>query len=59
MLAAQLESPVTEAIGSLEVRWIVSGTLNPAVAEWFARFPAHVKSYEDDICSTRSCQGYQ
>jgi hypothetical protein len=37
----------TEAVRSLEVRWILPGLLDPSVAGWFARFPAQEKSYED------------
>jgi hypothetical protein len=32
---------------SLEVRWILPGRLETAVAGWFARFPAGVESRED------------
>jgi hypothetical protein len=38
MTAAQPDSPVTEGIRSLEVRWIFPGQLETAVAGWFARF---------------------
>ena len=41
------ESPVTEAVRSLEVRWIFPGQLQDAVAEWFRRFPAGTESRED------------
>ena len=34
------ESPVTEGLRSLEVRWIFPGQLEAAVAGWFGRFPA-------------------
>ena len=40
-------SPVTEAVRSLEVRWIFPGQLETAVAGWFGRFPAAVESRED------------
>jgi hypothetical protein len=40
-------SPVTEAVRSLEVRWIFPGQLETAVARWFARFPATTESRED------------
>lgn len=46
-MAVQHGSQVTEAVRSLEVRWILPGPLDPAVAGWFARFPAQVKSYQD------------
>jgi hypothetical protein len=41
------ESPVTEAVRSLEVRWIFPGQLEDAVAGWFGRFPARMESRED------------
>jgi len=46
-MAVQHDSPVTGAVRSLEVRWILPGPLDPRVARWFARFPAQLKSYED------------
>ena len=48
MMTAELpESPVTEAVRSLEVRWIFPGQLEAAVAGWFGRFPAGTESRED------------
>ncbi len=47
MTAKPPESPVTEAVRSLEVRWIFPGQLATAVAGWFGRFPARVESRED------------
>jgi hypothetical protein len=47
MTAEPPESPVTEAVRSLEVRWIFPGQLETAVAGWFGRFPARVESRED------------
>ena len=47
MTAEPPESPVTEAVRSLEVRWIFPGQLEATVARWFARFPAAVESRED------------
>jgi hypothetical protein len=47
MIAAQPEIPVSERRRSLEVRWILPGPLETAVAGWFARFPAEVESRED------------
>jgi hypothetical protein len=47
MTAAQPASPVTEAVRSLEVRWIFPGELGSPVAGWFGRFPAGVGSRED------------
>jgi hypothetical protein len=47
MTAEPPDSPVTEGVRSLEVRWIFPGQLETAVAGWFARFPATVESRED------------
>jgi hypothetical protein len=47
MTAQPPQSLVTEAVRSLEVRWIFPGQLEAAVAGWFARFPAGVESRED------------
>ena len=47
MTAEPTESPVIEAIRSLEVRWIFPGQLESAVAGWFGRFPARTESRED------------
>ena len=47
MTAEPPQSPVTEAVHSLEVRWIFPGQLETAVARWFGRFPARVESRED------------
>jgi hypothetical protein len=47
MTAKPPGSPVTEAVGSLEVRWIFPGQLDSAVAGWFGRFPARTESRED------------
>ena len=47
MTAEPPESPVTEAVRSLEVRWIFPGQLEAAVAGWFGRFPAETESRED------------
>jgi hypothetical protein len=47
MAAEPPDSPVTEAVGSLEVRWIFPGQLEAAVARWFGRFPAGMESRED------------
>ena len=47
MTAEPRESPVTEAVRSLEVRWIFPGQLEAAVARWFERFPARMESRED------------
>jgi hypothetical protein len=47
MTAGPSQSPVSEAVHSLEVRWIFPGQLEAAVAGWFARFPARTESRED------------
>ena len=47
MTAEQPQSPVTEGIHSLEVRWIFPGQLESAVARWFGRFPAGTEARED------------
>jgi hypothetical protein len=47
MAAEPPQSPVTEAVRSLEVRWIFPGQLEAQVARWFARFPARMESRED------------
>ena len=47
MTAAPPQSPATEAVRSLEVRWIFPGQLEAAVAGWFGRFPAGTESRED------------
>jgi len=47
MAAAQPESLVTEGARSLEVRWILPGQLEAAVAGWFGRFQAGTESRED------------
>ena len=47
MTAAPRESAVTEALRSLEVRWIFPGPLEAAAARWFGRYPARTESRED------------
>jgi hypothetical protein len=47
MTAEPPESPVTEGVCSLEVRWVFPGRLEAAVAGWFGRFPAETESRED------------
>ncbi len=47
MTAEPPQSPVTEAVRSLEVRWIFPGLLEAAVAGWFGRFPAATESRQD------------
>ena len=47
MTAQPPDSPVSEGVRSLEVRWIFPGQLTAAVARWFGRFPAEMESRED------------
>src|SRR5438552_16626373 len=47
MTAEPPEGPATGGPRSLEVRWIVPGRLETAVAEWLGRFPAESQSRED------------
>jgi hypothetical protein len=47
MTAEPPDSPVTEGVRSLEVRWIFPGPLEAAVARWFGRFPAGTESRAD------------
>jgi hypothetical protein len=47
MTAEPPDSPVSEGVRSLEVRWIFPGQLAAAVARWFGRFPAGMESRED------------
>ena len=58
MRAALPEDPVSEGVGSLEVRWIFPGQVETAVAGWFGRFPAGMASrqnaYLPTCCSERS-----
>ncbi len=56
MTAAPSGSSVTEGHRTLEVRWLLPGQLDAAVARWFGRFPAETESREDsylvnpDLC---------
>jgi hypothetical protein len=43
----QPEGLATGGVGSLEMRWIIAGSLDIAVSQWFARFPAATESRED------------
>jgi hypothetical protein len=47
MTAEPPDSPVTEAVRSLEVRWISPGQIESAIAGWCGRFPAGTESRED------------
>jgi len=40
-------SSVIEGLRTLEVRWLVPGQLDAAVAGWFGRFPTEAESRED------------
>jgi hypothetical protein len=42
-----MESQLTERIPSLEVRWILPGSLESAVPAWLARFPGEMEVRED------------
>jgi hypothetical protein len=57
MTAVLPENLVTEAVRSLEVRWIFPGQLEPAVAEWFGRFPAVSKSRTDTYLVSPDLRG--
>ena len=57
MTAEPPQSPVTESIRSLEVRWIFPGQLGTAVARWFGRFPATAESREDSYLLDPQCLG--
>jgi hypothetical protein len=46
-VAARPDAPVTEAVASLETRWMFPGELDAAVASWFRRFPAETQTCED------------
>lgn len=47
LVPASARGLVTEAVRSLEVRWIFPGRLQTEVAAWFGRFPAEAQSRED------------
>jgi len=47
MTAEQPDSPVTQGVCSLEVRWIFPGQMGSAVAGWFGQFPARTESRQD------------
>ena len=57
LTAEPAQGPVTEAVRSLEVRWIFPGQLEAAVAGWFGRFPARVESREDTYLLDPSLRG--
>ncbi len=47
MTAALPGIPVSEAVRSLEVRWIFPGRLDTEVTRWFGRFPARTETRQD------------
>lgn len=47
MMAGPPQDPAINGVFSLEVRWILPGSLDRAVAEWFAAFPSEAESRED------------
>jgi hypothetical protein len=47
MMASPPGYPVIEGVLSLEVRWILPGPLDVAVAQWFAAFRSEAESRED------------
>ena len=47
LTAVQPGGPVVGGVATLEVRWILPGQLENAVAGWFGRFPARVETRED------------
>ncbi|TVZ00395.1 hypothetical protein EAS64_37825 [Trebonia kvetii] len=57
MTAEPPQSPVTDAVRSLEVRWIFPGQLQAGVAGWFGRFPARTESREDTYLLDPSLPG--
>ena len=47
MATAFADSPATGGVRSLEVRWILPGQLESAVAGWFGRFPVRMEYRQD------------
>ena len=47
MTSAFADSPATGGVRSLEVRWILPGQLESAVAGWFGRFPPQTEYRQD------------
>jgi len=45
--ATPLDSGVAQERSSLEVRWVIAGRMQAAMAGWFARFPAEAEWRED------------
>jgi hypothetical protein len=50
-------SSVIEGLRTLEVRWLLPGRLDAAVAGWFGRFPAEAESREDTYLVDRDLRG--
>jgi hypothetical protein len=57
MTAATTGMPVIEETFSLEVRWIVPGQLDMAMAEWFDGFPSEMELREDAYILDRDLEG--
>jgi hypothetical protein len=56
MTAEPPDSPVTEAVRSLKVRWRFPGQSESAIAGWFGRFPGRDKNHARTATSwIRSC----
>src|SRR6266568_1153671 len=48
---------VSSGLRSLEVRWILRGQLETAMARWFGQFPAEMESREDTYLLDRRVRG--
>ena len=48
---------MSSGVGSLEVRWILRGQLETAMARWFGQFPAEMESREDTYLLDRRVRG--
>lgn len=57
MTAAPPDSLFIEGVRSLEVRWILPGLLEPAMADWFGRFPAEVAARQDAYLVDQELRG--
>jgi hypothetical protein len=57
MTAEPPQSPLTEAVRSLEVRWIFPGPLEAAVTRWFGRFPASTEAREAALVFAHALPG--
>jgi hypothetical protein len=47
MTAAPVEDLATQPLDSLEMRWMVPGTIRTELRDWFARFPARTETRQD------------